>query len=116
MGGLDVRLVDGEAHLHARHLGMLGHEPPPHRSDRGTGSHLALGFVPEPLAEHREEPQPDAHRHPRASFTMWPSSGTRSFDIASSTAAVEPGMDATTFPRATPATARESMAAAPICS
>ena len=45
---------------------------------------------------------------------MCPSSGTTSFESASSTAAVDPGTDTSTRPRATPATARDSIAAAPI--
>src|SRR5690606_10859963 len=49
-----------------------------------------------------------------ASAARWPSSGSSSFSIASWMAAREPGSAATTRPRTTPASARESSAAAPI--
>ena len=45
---------------------------------------------------------------------MCASSGTRRRVSASSTAAEAPGNEARTFPRATPAAARESIAAGPI--
>jgi hypothetical protein len=53
---LDVGLVDGEAHLHARDLGMLGDERAPDRGDRRARAGVALDGVAELLAEHREEP------------------------------------------------------------
>ena len=51
---------------------------------------------------------------PRAMWVICASSGRTSFSIASRTAALEPGIETITVPRATPAVARLIIAAAPI--
>src|SRR5262249_51439309 len=111
---IHVPLVDREADPYPSDSRLLANERFPHRADRRPGAQRTFLARSQSLAERGEESQLDTHRQSRTRCTMCPSWGTRSLLIASSTAPLEPGSDAITVRPLTPATARDSIAVAPI--
>src|SRR5262245_35586487 len=113
--GLHVALVDGVADADPGHRRVRVDERLPERAGRRSCRDGARLSRAQPLAQRGEESQLDLrHTQLLTRSRMCDSTGTSSFPLASPTAAVEPGSDTMTVRPATPATARDSIAAGPI--
>src|SRR5262249_62146195 len=110
-------LVDRDADGTGADRGVGADERPPERPRRGPGIHGTILTGTQALTQRGEEAHPHArHAQPLTSCRMWLSTGRSSFCMASSTAFVEPGSDTITVRAATPATAPDTIAAAPLSS